>query len=359
VGRELGGSQDIPEELRQVVRVTLAGGETHALDPAAVSRVRGRAGSWLEQRRREMDAELLRLLEDGSEAAFARAAERVPAFADWYYSLSGEYARLLHAALGELDDHLAGRLEELVLAPAAVEGALEDLARRADGRLEARLRRMAAELLALVEILVRAESLAARDSRVEVLGEWRPGGDLPDRLMSLLSPSPDDLARQGVATSAGVVAAALAFKKLGAAALVKASGLAAAKPTAGALAALASKLGLKTALQGGGGLAGAGAGAAAGATLCAGTLLGAPLAPGCALLGGALTGLGTWLLVDKAVLEVDEHLHRERLEAELRAALEAQRRELVADLADHYSSLSARAAEALEAGTLGAADGAP
>ena len=79
-----------------------------------------------------------------------------------------------------------------------------------------------------------------------------------------------------------------------------------------------------------------GAGAASGAALCAGTVAGAPLAPGCALIGGAVTGIATWLLVDKAVLEGEELLHREAFENELNQALAAQRDELRTTLKARY-----------------------
>jgi hypothetical protein len=84
---------------------------------------------------------------------------------------------------------------------------------------------------------------------------------------------------------------------------------------------------------------GAGAGAAGGAGLCAGTLVGAPLAPGCALLGGIVTGAATWVLVDTAVLEGDELLHRGELERQMRAALEEQRDALKEKLSAHYGGM--------------------
>ena len=40
-------------------------------------------------------------------------------------------------------------------------------------------------------------------------------------------------------------------------------------------------------------------------------------------MGGAVTGVATWLTVDKGILEADEWLNREAFEADLRAALEA------------------------------------
>ena len=56
-------------------------------------------------------------------------------------------------------------------------------------------------------------------------------------------------------------------------------------------------------------------------------------------MGGAVTGLATWLLGDKVVLETEELLNRETFEEELREALEAQRRELVTELEARYGGV--------------------
>jgi hypothetical protein len=56
------------------------------------------------------------------------------------------------------------------------------------------------------------------------------------------------------------------------------------------------------------------------------------------MVGGAVTGLAAWLLVDKAVLEAEELFNREELENELRQALADQRDELRATLKTRYFS---------------------
>ena len=58
---------------------------------------------------------------------FAAADKQVPVFADWYYSLTGEYVRLINAAFGDLSAFLAEKLDELVFAPAGTAQAIDAL----------------------------------------------------------------------------------------------------------------------------------------------------------------------------------------------------------------------------------------
>ena len=86
------------------------------------------------------------------------------------------------------------------------------------------------------------------------------------------------------------------------------------------------------------------------------------MAPGCALLGGAVTGIAAWLLVDKAVLEGEELLGREAFEQELRQALAAQRDEMRATLKEQYAGVAESVFEQLEndlSGNLRPGTGAP
>lgn len=348
--RSVEQSAALPAEWKEVIRVTLSGGEALYIDSASLPRIRHESSAWLAQRRELAEEQLSGALEQGSEAIFAAAAERIPAFADWYYSLSGEYTRLFHAAVGDLPEYLTGRLEELIFAPAGTAAGIDGLVEGMDKELAQRLSGAAVDFRSLLTRLVRSQRVEEETTQLRVSGQWAPGRGLTERLKPLVTLSTADIARQGAATSAGVAASAVAFKKLGAASVAKSATLIAGKQSAGMLAALASKLGLKAALKSGSALTGAGAGAASGAAICVGSVVGAPAAPGCALVGGAVTGVATWLLVDKAVLEADELLHREQLEQQLREALAAQREELRAGLQTHYLDALHSGFEQLEQG---------
>lgn len=332
-------SPSVPPVLREVIRVTLAGDEVLDLDPAAVSSILADARAWLDQQRDQLQAPIRERVERETERIFEAAAGQVPAFADWYFSLSGEYGRLLQAAMGSLPAYLADQLETQIFDPAGTARALDQLAQGLEKQFTGQLRTSASGLRDLLTRLVRQKALVG-DTQVSTSGNWDLEGQFSVHLAPYLNPSATDLGRQGLATTAGVGLAAASAKKLGAATVAKAS----TKLVAGESAAFAaaSKLGLKTAVKAGA-LGGAGTGAATGAALCAGTLIGVPLAPGCALVGGAATGAVTWLLVDKAALEVEELLGRNSFEEDVRGALRAQRDELRATLNDQYVRVSDQA----------------
>ncbi len=334
----LAETRAVPPVLKEVIRVTLSG-ETLTLDPAGVSPILAETRAWLEQRGDQLRGPIRETVERETERIYRTATEQVPAFADWYFSLSGEYSRLFQAVAGSLPTYLADQLDALVLGPAGTAQALDQLAERLEEQVSGQIRESVSGLRELLTQLVRQQALVG-EAQVEVTGTWDLEGQLTDHLSPYLRPTASDLGRQGVATTAGAGLAAASAKKLGAAAVAKAS----TKLAAGESAALAaaSKLGLKSAAKAGA-LGGTGVGAASGAALCAGTLIGVPLAPGCALVGGAVTGVATWLLVDKAVLEAEELLEREAFEEDLRGALRAQRDELREVLNAQYLKASDQA----------------
>jgi hypothetical protein len=315
-----------PPVVREVIRVTLAG-TTRPLPAATLPVIRGLALDWLSRHRDRLREDLLAALDRRLDAAFAGALARVPEYAAWYFSLSGEYARLFQAATGRLPEFLAARLEALVFGPGGTAAALAELLPALDAQLRGQLQGAAGGLVRELARLLREQPPPRGDWRVT--GVWQPEADLAARLAAV---SVDDLARQGLAAGAGAAAAALAVKQLGSAGVAKLGGSLAARQSAGMLAALATKLGLKTALKGGAALTAAGGAA----SVCIASGVGAALTPACALAGGALAGLTGWVLVDKAALEADALLHRDQLERELRAALIEQREALRAQLHDRY-----------------------
>lgn len=332
-------TQVLPPVWKQVIQVTLGGGESLYLEPATLSGIRSQADHWLGRRRIQVQDAMQRELTGALDPVFDQALALVPAFADWYYSLSGEYLRLFHAVSGDLPEFLAERLELLVFQPADTAAGLDRVLVSLDGQLARQMQTAAADYQVLLADLLHRHRLDPDGVEVQVQGTWSPAEDISHGLQPFVALSAKDLGRQGLATGAGVAASSLVFKKLGASTVAKTSSLIAAKQSASVLAALASKLGLKT-LAKGGVLAGAGTGAASGAGLCAASVVGAPLAPGCALLGGVLSGAAAWVLVDKVVIEADELLNREDLERQMRSALQQQRDELEMALARHYRELA-------------------
>lgn len=312
--RELEPSAQTPTVWSEVIQLTLHGGETLHLEPARLPLVQARTRAWIADREVEARLRLRRELAQVREDLLARTLEQVPRFADWHYSLRGEYARLLHAALGDLPHFMAERMLEHVFEPAGISASLEAWVADLDRGLERELREGALEANRLLARLAREQAAKATNTiELRVVESRALGAGLSAHLEPRLGPAPKDLARQGVAASAGAMAGAVAMKKLGLA-------------TAG-------KLGLKAAS---GALAGSGGGAATGAALCGASLVAAPLVAGCALAGGIVAGIGTWVLVDKGVLEAEEHLRRAAFEAELREAIRTEFERLGSRLETHY-----------------------
>jgi hypothetical protein len=323
----------------KVIQVTLSGGEAILIDSESVPRIRAQAQTWIGQRFDETKTELILALDQQTKAIFDQAMKNVPAFADWHYSLKGEYTRLLYAAFGDLPAYLSGQLHEIVFQPAGTAEAIDNLTASIDAQLADQIRLAAQDLQGMLTRLMRSYQVGSNQINVQVDGQWTLGTQLAERLEGFVTLKPQDIARQGLATSAGAVASAATAKKLGAVTVAKASSKLAGKASFGALASITAKLGLKSAAKAGGTLTNAGTGAASGAALCTGTIAGAPLAPGCALVGGALTGLATWLLVDKAVLETEELINREEFEQQLNQALRAQRDELLDTLKGRFNDV--------------------
>jgi hypothetical protein len=273
--------------------------------------------------------------------AFAPAYARVPDFAGWYYSLAGEYTRLLRAALGEIEPYLEERVDELLFGPAGTAAAVDALAARVQQAAGAFL----GETLTAVQglLLAQLRELALPPPSipgVQITHEWA-APELGSSLWHYLSLTTGDIARQGAATSGGVVTGAAVGKKLGGLVVTKASAKLAGKTAPATLAGVAAKLGLKSAAKAGASTGAAATGAATGAGLCAATVAGVALAPGCAMLGGALAGAAAWLLVDTAVIEADEYLHRDALEGALRGAIAEEEAALKALLAREYLAATA------------------
>lgn len=261
-------------------------------------------------------------LEQDIDRVFTEAHARVPELADWYYSLGGEYTRLMTPLLvrgGVLGaDHLAERTERLLFGDQLLSGHLDVI--RTD-----------------VEALLAAQNLASRaawqadvKAALEGWGMAIPAADGSgidlDRFNQRLIgyDSPEFITRMSVSSGAGIGAMAGPLIWQAASRRAAASGRVAATRGASRVAGRA------------------GSAAAGGALACAPA---GPAAVGCALLVGTAAWLGTdWLL-----LRFDEARNREAMEAGLHAALTATREALSDDLRQHYERISLNRQQILRA----------
>lgn len=251
---------------------------------------------------------------------FAHAHERVPTFADWYYSLRGEYSRAAMSALA-----LAQLAEpEYVARQAAAMLLPEDAWAAQFAKLER----------ATEETLV-AHRAAVRDGWLTVVSERLAGHRVPEPLPFAASQSaaPLTVELDGLIGRIGARENAALGTRLSLS-TVAAGGAAAAGPAlwraaaARGSAAARSAVAARTAVRG---ATRAGSAATGGAVLCS---PGGPLALGCALL----TGAAVWIATDWALLAADERLNRADLVVALQSGLDALRHQMERDLLAAYDA---------------------
>ncbi|MBS0001967.1 MAG: hypothetical protein KFF45_02700 [Thioalkalivibrio sp.] len=253
-----------------------------------------------------------RLVSAELDVLFERLSARVPAYADWYFSLRGEYTRLWLLVLrwgGLLTaDPVVYKGVELVFAGDELAGQIGAIEGRVAGLLAGRARELRT---AWIEELLgmsgehRAESAPGAPATVVVLDDLVAefGGHGGSEFLTRLS-----------ASSAGAA-------------------------SAGALGPLTARLALRSSAAAAGGrslaLKGAGRGAAKAGSAGVGILgcaASGPAAWACALaVGGA-----AWLATDWALLSADEWRNRDALIADWEQRLALLRAELEQSLLEHY-----------------------
>ena len=279
-------------------------------------------------------------IDSAVETAFAPVHDRVGDFADWYYSLTGEYLRYAHAIGGDMGDYLQEKLREILFVPAALDTNLDNMFDTLNAEIAARMKQSGGRLSENLALVLQAHARPLGQGE-PVIGDTL---DLDVLLTGQLAVTAGDINRQLFSALAATGTGVAVAKGLGAAVMKKTLTKVAGTKTFHLAASLLGKLAAKSAVKGGGVMAGAGTGAA----LCS------PTGPG-ALVCGAVGGLIAWLLVDKAAIELDEALNRDEFEADIHAAIDAQQSALEAQLRQVYGRLLPGRLEAVgeAAGDLG------
>jgi hypothetical protein len=255
------------------------------------------------------------------DAAFGGVSARLPEFADWYYSLAGEYGRLSMLALSWVnladEDFVARRATALLFPEGTWDADLDALDRHTRQQLSAHHEQ------------VRTGWLAELTTR---LSQQRVPAPLPsDVAQDSESLGLDALANQILARERAALTTRASI------ASVAATGAAVGPVVWRAASRRVAASGARPALgrAAGRGAARAGSAAAGGATLCA---PGGPVALGCAVVAGAVA----WVATDWALLRVDEAMHRDQLLAALDESLTMLRNDVQRDLLAAYDGLIAR-----------------
>jgi hypothetical protein len=255
-------------------------------------------------------------LDSGLRGAFDEVSRRLPEFADWYYSLGGEYSRLAMTALAWLnradDGYVARRAAEILFPAEAWGEALDGVERQAVGRLLAQQQAVREGWLAEI-----AARLAPHQVPAPLDSSGTGAAPEPVRLDAL---DARVFARERAALETRVAASSLVAG--GVAARVAWRGV------AGSGRAVAAR--------------GVGRGASKAVPAASGALAACsaagPYALGCAVVAGA----AAWVATDWLLLRVDEAMNRDDLLAALEAGLVEVRRELLAEMMAAYDTAAAR-----------------
>jgi hypothetical protein len=282
-------------------------------DPEARAALVGALGQDLEAARVTAGTKADEAVDAVLESLFADVERAVDRYLDWYFTVIGEYERLLASVAGDFAAAMSERLEQELFGATRFADRLAE----ASHAIEATAQQ---QLAGAAERLGQRAAAEAKASPCDLEGiTVHAFGDLDhDRVRAAVA------ATGG--TAAGVVTAKLLAQEAGAAVAAKV----AAKNGFKAAAAMAGKV---TAKKGGSILLSAGAATA----VCA---PGGPLAVLCGVAAGAVT----WLAIDKALVEIDESLFRDEMRAELLAALDEQQKVLAEALkAQHAAAIDATA----------------
>lgn len=272
------------------------------------------SGDALEARRiveTQIDAQL--------DSTFREVTARLPLFADWYYSLGGEYSRLSMAVLSSMDladgDFVARRAAEILFPDQVWTATLSQLDANAAGMLEAQ--QASSREGWLLELQTR---LATRKVPPPIPGLTDTASTSGTLVLDSLALQLQTLDRQAVfetrTTLSTIGAVGVAGPALWRAVAARNAVNAARAAAVGGVASGAARGAARGASRAGS--------AAAGAAVC---LPGGPIALACAAVAGA----ATWLATDWLLLRVDEALNREEMLAslvlglaDLRAGLEQE-----------------------------------
>jgi len=296
------------------------GGEHYRLDAGVVEWVQAFSRLHFSEGRETARGLLETELGAGLDEVFGAVRRRVPAFADWYYSLGGEYGRLGMAALAQLnlaEGEFIARKAATMLFPA------EDW--------EAALAGLDAHMLA-----------AMHSHQQRVHADWL--AELGDRLAPYRVPAPlgstRDAARAEPLHLEGFIAGWIAEEREAFRGRVQLSTAAGSSAAAGvalwrraAARAAAISRGAVVARGTSRTAARAGAATTGGLAVCAAT---GPAAAGCALLAGAVA----WVATDLALLRIEEARNRDELLAALEAGLEQLQAQMLEEVLAAYDAVT-------------------
>jgi hypothetical protein len=186
------------------------GEEHYRVSPAELQALERFSAEHFEQGREAARAAVAAEIDRGLDAMFANAEARLPEFADWYYSLRGEYSRVAMSALAAArvtdPGYAAGRAAEMLFPEDAWTESLGRIGRGADVRLAEREAQDTASWLSEVARRLSVHRVPAPLSGSESPAEARV--EL-DRLLADIAREHDALDRRMAASGVAAGGAAL------------------------------------------------------------------------------------------------------------------------------------------------------
>jgi len=300
--------------LRAGARQALAWVDPCKPDPAALALLQDAMDGELAAASDSAKRRSLEAVDEALGPLFADVDAGVEHYLDWYFTVIGEYQRLVAVASGDLGVMMGERLERYLFTETGFGERLADadraIAEGVAGDMASLQRRLGERVGAGVETAPCA------------LG----GLDL-----SVFADLQRDAGRASLAAGGGMLVVVTSSKLLAKKAAATVVGKVAGKKSFGAAVALIGKASAK---KGGSVLLSA----AGGAALCS---PGGPLAAVC----GIVAGTAAWLAFDKAFVEIDEALFRQQMRDDILAVLAQQQDELALLLkARHDAGIDAMAA---------------
>lgn len=322
-GKQL-AEHEIPEQ--SVLRIIIDGKTYHVLEQAQAE-LASETNHIIQSQQAQVTQQIQRHIEQLLDDTFAPVHEKIPEFADWYYSLTAEYMRYAHAIGGNIAGYLQDQLLQRVFHPAQLEQLIDDLPTTVNSSLKQLLGEGRQTIIQQLQSMAAAHSIQDQPELTELSGQLNL-----DPLLNIESDLNEQLInRQLISVLAATGTGVAVGKGLGALMVKKSLTKIAAGKSFQAASSLLAKLTVKSALKGGGTLGAA----ASGMVICS------PTGPG-ALLCGIVAGVAAWVAVDAAIINLDEMLNREAFEADMHHVVSEQQKKLSLAYSEAYSALLAK-----------------
>lgn len=280
----------------------------------------------LHQQQAKLLAQFTQSLDKTLTAAFFSAQNKVPKFADWYYSLTGEYTRLATAVTGNMAEYLGNQLQQQVFA--GLDEQLDQGLQQLNAEASAQLKQQHMQFIQNFQQLIRQHG---GTTELNPLQSYKITENTNlDTIWQQMDISDSMIERQVASglSALGIFATVTIGKGIGTVVVKQTLAKTIGTKSFQMAAALAAKTATKTAVKSGSALEAGTAGVA----ICS------PTGP-IALLCGGIAGIITWVTVDKLFLETDEALHRDKFEQDIQNTLQEQKNHLQQQLAEAYKKV--------------------